>query len=68
MENAALLLTEEIRKAVLADWPKREKEEIDHPLLRGRAQRGLLPDPQSSLLTRTQCLSADDLEAERCSF
>lgn len=53
MENGAVLLEEESRKAVLTAWQERKKEEIEHPFLKERAPLGLLPHLQASLLART---------------
>ncbi len=53
MENGAVLLAEDSRKAVLTAWQERKKEEIEHPFLRERVPLGLLPHVQASLLART---------------
>lgn len=53
MENGAVLLAEESRKAVLIAWQARKREEIEHPFLKERAPLGLLPHLQASLLART---------------
>lgn len=53
MENGAVLLSEDSRKAVLTAWQERKKEEIEHPFLKERTPLGLLPNLQASLLART---------------
>lgn len=53
MENGAVLLKDESRKAVLTAWQTRKREEIEHPFLKERAPLGLLPHLQASLLART---------------
>ena len=53
MENGAVLLKDDSRKAVLTAWQTRKREEIEHPFLKERAPLGLLPHLQASLLART---------------
>ncbi len=53
MENGAVSLTDESRKAVLTAWQARKREEIEHPFLKERTSLGLLAHLQASLLART---------------
>ena len=52
MENGAVLLTDEGRKAFLSEWQKRKREEITHPYLKEKIPWGLVPHVQSMLLAR----------------
>lgn len=52
-ENGAVLLNEDGRKTFLAHWQESKQEEINHPFLDEKMQRGLLPYVQAQLLART---------------
>lgn len=52
MENGAVLLTEDARKALLVALQERKKEEMLHPYLEERAPLGLMPQLQAQLLAR----------------
>jgi CRISPR-associated protein Cas1 len=51
-DGGAVLLTDDARKAVLAAWQERKKEERQHPFLEERAPLGLVPHLQALLLAR----------------
>ena len=53
VENGAVLLTDEARKAVVTAWQIRKREEVEHLFLKERTPLGLLPHVQASLLART---------------
>lgn len=53
MENGAVLLGDDGRRAVLTGWQERKREEIEHPFLKEKVPLGLLPHIQASLLART---------------
>jgi CRISPR-associated protein Cas1 len=52
MDNGAVLLVEDARKAVLLAWQERKKDELVHPFLEEKATLGLLPHLQAQLLAR----------------
>lgn len=52
MENGAVLLEPDARKAVLEAWQKRKQEEITHPFLKEKMPIGLLPYAQALLMAR----------------
>ncbi|MFN9780112.1 MAG: type I-C CRISPR-associated endonuclease Cas1c [Alphaproteobacteria bacterium] len=52
LENGAVLLTEEARKAVLVAYQERKKSELLHPFLDEPTTVGLLPFLQAQLLAR----------------
>lgn len=52
LENGAVLLTDDARRAVLTAYQERKKDEIEHPFLQEKAPLGLLPHLQASLLAR----------------
>lgn len=52
MESGAVLLGDEARKAVLAAWQERKKEERLHPFLAEKAPFGLVPFLQAQMLAR----------------
>lgn len=52
MENGAVYLTTDARKAILTAWQKRKQEEIVHPYLEEKIPVGLLPYTQALLLAR----------------
>lgn len=51
-EDGAVLLTDEARKSVLAEWQKRKQIEILHPYLNEKVQWGMVPYVQAMLLAR----------------
>lgn len=51
-DGGSVLLNEPGRKAVLAAYQERKKEEVVHPLLKDKAPLGLLPHLQARLLAR----------------
>jgi CRISPR-associated protein Cas1 len=51
-DNGAVMLGEESRKAVLAAWQERKKEERQHPFLGEKAPLGLVPYLQAQMLAR----------------
>lgn len=53
MENGAVLVSDDSRRAVLTAWQERKKEEILHPFSGERVPLGLLPHLQAILLART---------------
>jgi CRISP-associated protein Cas1 len=53
LENGAVLLAEDSRRAVLTAWQERKKEEIEHPFLKEKVPLGLLAHLQATLLART---------------
>lgn len=52
MENGAVLLADEARKALLVAYQERKKEEMQHPYLQEKAPLGLMPQLQAQLLAR----------------
>lgn len=48
----SFVMTDDCRKAILAAWQKRKKEEIEHPYLKEKIQIGLLPYVQALLFAR----------------
>lgn len=50
--NGGVLLNDEGRKIVLAEWEKRKKETVTHPFLQEKIPYGLVPHVQSLLLAR----------------
>jgi len=51
-ECGAVIMEESTRRAVLAEWQKRKKDEITHPFLEDRVNIGLIPYAQALLLAR----------------
>lgn len=51
-ESGGILMDDDTRKAVLAAWQERKKEEILHPYLKERLPFGLIPHVQALLLAR----------------
>lgn len=51
-ENRAVRLDHDGRKAVLAAWQERKREEMMHPFLKEKIPWGLVPYAQATLLTR----------------
>mgnify|MGYP003358022133 CR=1 FL=1 len=51
-ENGAVLMKDEARKILLAEWQSRKKDEIEHPFLKEKIAWGLVPFAQAMLLAR----------------
>lgn len=51
-ESGGMIMTEEIRKNVIAAWQKRKQEEVTHPFLGEKIAVGLIPYAQALLLAR----------------
>ena len=51
-EDGAVLLSEDARKVFLNSWQKYKYEEIKHPFLGDKIERGMLPYVQALLLAR----------------
>lgn len=51
-ESGGVIMTDEIRKTVIASWQKRKQEEITHPFLGEKIPIGLIPYAQAMLLAR----------------
>ncbi|MDE6729103.1 MAG: CRISPR-associated endonuclease Cas1 [Oscillospiraceae bacterium] len=51
-EDGAVLLNENGRKMFLSAWQKYKQEEISHPFINEKVQRGMLPYVQALLLSR----------------
>ncbi|HWQ43827.1 MAG TPA: type I-C CRISPR-associated endonuclease Cas1c [Desulfosporosinus sp.] len=52
MENGAVIMDDDTRKAVLKAWQSRKQEEIRHPFLQEKMEWGLVPYAQAMLLAR----------------
>ena len=52
MENGAVLLNDDGRKKFLAQWQEKKKEQIQHPFLKEKIARGLIPYAQAMLLAK----------------
>ena len=52
MENGAVIMDDDTRRAVLKAWQSRKQEEIRHPFLQEKMEWGLVPYAQSMLLAR----------------
>ena len=52
MENGAIYLTDEGRRAFLSAWQDRKREELTHPFLGEKLSWGLVPFVQAQLLAR----------------
>ncbi len=52
LENGAVLLADDARKAVLVAYQERKKEEMLHPFLGEKAPFGLMPHLQAQLMAR----------------
>ena len=52
MENGAVLLTDDARKALITAFQERKKKEMQHPFLQEKAPLGLMPQLQAQLLAR----------------
>ena len=51
-ENGAVLMDDELRKKVLAEWQNKKKETITHPYLKEKVEWGIVPYVQAMLLAR----------------
>ena len=51
-ENGAVLMDDELRKKVLAEWQNKKKETIVHPYLKEKLEWGMVPYVQAMLLAR----------------
>ena len=51
-ENGAVLMDDELRKKVLAEWQNKKKEIITHPYLKEKVEWGMVPYVQAMLLAR----------------
>ena len=51
-ENGAVLMDDELRKKVLAEWQNKKKETITHPYLKEKVEWGMVPYVQAMLLAR----------------
>ena len=51
-ENGAVLMDDELRKRVLAEWQNRKKETLTHPYLGEKIEWGMVPFAQAMLLAR----------------
>lgn len=51
-ENGAVLLKDDGRKIILAEWQNRKKDQIEHPFLKEKIEWGLVPFSQAMLLAR----------------
>jgi CRISPR-associated protein Cas1 len=51
-ESGAVVMTDDTKKAVLAEWQNKKKEEIKHPYLDEKIPIGLLPYAQALLMAR----------------
>lgn len=51
-ENGAVLLDDEFRKRLLAEWQSKKKETLTHPYLKEKVEWGMIPYVQAMLLAR----------------
>lgn len=51
-ESGGVIMTDEMRKVIIAAWQKRKQEEITHPFLGEKIAIGLIPYAQAMLLAR----------------
>lgn len=51
-ENGAVLLDDEFRKRLLAEWQSKKKETLTHPYLKEKVEWGMVPYVQAMLLAR----------------
>jgi len=51
-ESGGVIMSDEMRKNVIASWQKRKQEEINHPFLGEKILIGLIPYAQAMLLAR----------------
>jgi CRISPR-associated protein Cas1 len=52
-EGGAVMLNDQVRKAVITAWQERRQEELTHPLLEQKIPLALLPLMQARLMART---------------
>lgn len=51
-ENGAVLMDDDLRKKLLAEWQNKKKEVITHPFLKEKVEWGMIPYVQAMLLAR----------------
>lgn len=51
-ESGAVIMSDDFRKSLLAEWQKKKRETITHPFLGEKIEWGLVPYVQSMLLAR----------------
>ena len=51
-ENGSVLLDDEFRKRLLAEWQSKKKETLTHPYLKEKVEWGMVPYVQAMLLAR----------------
>lgn len=51
-ENGAVLMKDDSRRTVLAEWQNRKKDTLEHPFLKEKMEWGLVPFAQAMLLSR----------------
>lgn len=51
-ENGAVLMKDDARKMVLAEWQNKKKETLTHPFLKEKVEWGMVPYVQAMLLAR----------------
>ena len=51
-ENGAVLMTDDLRKKLLAEWQNKKKETLTHPYLKEKIEWGMVPYVQAMLLAR----------------
>lgn len=52
MENGAVLMDDDLRKAILTEWQNKKKETLTHPYLKEKVEWGMVPYVQAMLLAR----------------
>lgn len=51
-ENDAVLMKDDVRKRILAEWQNKKKETLTHPYLKEKVEWGMVPYVQAMLLAR----------------
>lgn len=51
-ENGAVLIADDVRKVILAEWQNKKKETLTHPFLKEKVEWGMVPYVQAMLLAR----------------
>ena len=51
-ENNAVLMKDDVRKRILAEWQNKKKEMLTHPYLKEKIEWGMVPYVQAMLLAR----------------
>ena len=51
-ENGAVIMSDDARKLVLAEWRNKKKETLMHPFLQEKVEWGMIPFAQAMLLAR----------------